>query len=385
MDAARQMTLAALDAGERPSVISAILKYHLTEKLRIVINHAMDIQGGSGICLGPRNLFGRAYQTLPLAITVEGANIMTRCLIIFGQGAMRSHPTILGELEALRAGDRDAFDQVFKRHISNLFGHIARSFWLGLSTGGSRPSAQRPLTAHYRRLSHLSAGFALIADVTLALLGGDLKRKERISARLGDALSQLYLASATIKRFHDEGQPQADVPLCNGALLHAEADAQNALIEVLRNYPNRLLAMAMALRLLIFPLGPRYHRPSDRADSEIATLLLGPGGPRERLTKLVFMGDDKQQTVRLERALNLAVQSEEIEDKIRQANGRKAMTLSEMKVLADESLEQGVINAQQAETLLVAAQARNDLIQVDAFINLHDDKVEPFKQRGSKV
>ncbi len=385
MDAARLMTLGALDMGERPSVISAILKYHLTEKLRICINDAMDIQGGSGICLGPRNLFGRAYQTIPIAITVEGANILTRSLIIFGQGAMRSHPTILRELEALREGDQKGFDLIFREHISNLFGNVMRSFWLGLS-GGRFNLSQRgpnasPLAAHYASLSHLAAGFALISDVTLAMLGDSLKRKERISARLGDVLSQLYLASACMKRFHDDGEHKSDLPLLNWALARARADAQFALIEVLRNYPNR--AVAMILRFIVFPSGLRYRAPDDRLDSAVANLLLSPGPARDRLTAVVYIGDDQEQTGRLERALTLGVKADPIERKIKKATGRKAMTLGAMQRLVEDCLESSVINQDEADTLLAAAHARHDTIQVDAFENLHGGQPKKFQyERG---
>ncbi len=381
MDAARRMTLGALDAGERPSVISAILKYHLTEKLRICINDAMDIQGGSGICLGPRNLFGRAYQTIPIAITVEGANILTRSLIIFGQGAMRSHPTILKELEALREGDQAAFDLIFKEHVSNLFGNVMRSFWLGLSGGRFNLSQRGPnassLAAHYASLSHLAAGFALISDVTLAMLGESLKRKERISARLGDALSQLYLASASMKRFHDDGEHEADLPLLNWALARARADTQFALIDVLRNYPNR--AVAMILGLVVFPLGPRYRAPDDHLDSAVARLLLSPGSSRDRLTGMVYIGDENQQTGRLESALTLSIKADPIERKIKKASGRKAMTIGAMQRLVEDCLELSVIDQDEADILLAAARARRDAIQVDAFEDLRGSQPEKFQ------
>jgi acyl-CoA dehydrogenase len=365
MDAARLMTLGALDAGERPSVLSAILKYHLTEKLRIVLNDAMDVQGGSGICMGPRNLFARAYQTVPIAITVEGANILTRSLIIFGQGVMRAHPTVLKELEALHDENEEAFDLIFKQHISNLFANLTRSFWLGLTGGKLNLSQRGQIASHYAALSHLAAGFALIADVTLALLGESIKRRERISARLGDALSQLYLASATMKRFHDEGEKKADLALLNWAMARARTDAQDALIEVLRNYPNRVIGQL--LRFIVFPLGQRYRAPTDRMDHAVANLLLNPGNSRNRLTGEVYIGNDQQQTGRLEKALLLTVEAEAIERKIKKAIGRKAMTLRDTQDLVEHCLENDVITSDEADSLLTAALARNDVIQVDAF------------------
>ena len=365
MDAARLMTLGALDAGERPSVLSAILKYHLTEKLRIVLNDAMDVQGGSGICMGPRNPFARAYQTVPIAITVEGANILTRSLIIFGQGVMRAHPTVLKELEALHDENEEAFDLIFKQHISNLFANLTRSFWLGLTGGKLNLSQRGQIAFHYAALSHLAAGFALIADVTLALLGESIKRRERISARLGDALSQLYLASATMKRFHDEGEKKADLALLNWAMARARTDAQEALLEVLRNYPNRVIGQL--LRFIVFPLGQRYRAPTDRMDHAVANLLLNPGNSRNRLTGEVYIGNDQQQTGRLEKALLLTVEAEAIERKIKKAIGRKAMTLRDTQDLVEHCLENDVITSDEADSLLTAALARNDVIQVDAF------------------
>jgi len=367
MDAARLMTVTALDNGERPSVVSAILKYHLTEGLRRVLNDAMDVQGGSGICMGPRNLFARAYQTIPIAITVEGANILTRSLIIFGQGAMRSHPTLLQELDALRVGDTKAFDRVFRQHLSNLFGHFARSFWLGLTRGFLSHRDFGSRSRDYAHLSHLSAGFALIADITLAMLGGELKRKERISARLGDALSQLYLASASLKRFHDEGEPQADIPLLEWSLAHSKQAAQSALVEVLCNYPCQWVACL--LRIVVFPLGLPYRVPDDQLEHRVADLLLGRGDAVQRLTPDVYVGDDTQ-TGRLEKALRLTLETEAIEQKIKKALGEKAMTMVDMRALIAKSIKRSVISAQEAEALLAAATARNEVIQVDAFASL---------------
>jgi acyl-CoA dehydrogenase len=202
MDSARRLTLAFLDRGEKPAVVSAIVKYHLTEQYRRVVNDAMDIQGGSGICLGPRNLLGRAYQAIPVAITVEGANILTRSMIIFGQGAIRCHPWILRELEA--ANDPDprtalaGFDRALIGHLGYLLGNVGRSLLLGLSRGRLAPAPVSRARHYYRTLGWMSAALALTADAALMTLGGSLKRRERISARLGDVLSMLYLSSAVL-------------------------------------------------------------------------------------------------------------------------------------------------------------------------------------------
>lgn len=364
MNAARALTLGALDAGERPSVLSAVLKYHLTERLRMAVNDAMDVQGGSGICMGERNLFGRAYQTIPVAITVEGANILTRSLIIFGQGAMRSHPTLFNELEALRGNDKAAFDVAFSEHIMTVIRNKTRSFWLGITCGKFHHTSNTIVSQHYADLSQLSAGFAFLADVTLALLGGALKRKERISARLGDALSNLYLASASLKQFHQDGEPQADKPLLDWAMAKAKYDTQQALVEVLRNYPNKILGLGM--RVIVFPLGLRHHLPSDKLDHQVATLLLSPSATRDRLTPDVYI-DDVGQTGKLERALRLCIESEPIEKKIKKLMGRKAMVLSDTKSLIKDALVAKVISQPEADVMLEAVIARNDVIQVDSF------------------
>ena len=218
MDAARKLTLSALDVGEKPSVISAIIKYHMTERYRQLINDAMDIHAGSGICLGPSNLIGRAYQALPIAVTVEGANILTRSMIIFGQGAMRCHPWIIREFSAAQNPDRSKavadFDHAVFGHLGFLLGNIARSLFLGLTRGRlSRSPVSGAARRYYQQLNWMSAAFALAADTAMMTLGGALKRKERLSARLGDVLSEMYLTSAVLKQFEDDGSPEADLPL----------------------------------------------------------------------------------------------------------------------------------------------------------------------------
>ena len=220
MDAARKLSAQAVDLGEKPSVISAIAKYHITERARKVINDGMDVVAGKGICMGPSNFLARAYQQIPISITVEGANILTRCLIIFGQGAIRCHPYVLKEMAATREPDRAKalrdFDDAFFGHASFVASNAMRA--LVFAFGGSalipKPArADARLVPCYRAATRLSTAFALLADVSMFVLGGELKRRERLSARLGDVLSQLYLISATLKRFEDDGRPESDLPL----------------------------------------------------------------------------------------------------------------------------------------------------------------------------
>src|SRR5205823_1973128 len=219
MDATRRMTMAALDLGEKPSVISAICKYHMTERMRQIINDAMDVHGGKGIMEGPSNYLARAYQTVPIGITVEGANILTRSMIIFGQGAIRCHPYVLKEIRAAGENDLAAFDAALWGHMAFTFSNAARSLWLGLTGGQGTAVPGGPETRRYlQMMTRFSSAFALVSDISMFVIGGSLKRREKISARLGDILSMLYIASATVKRFHDDGRPKDDRPLLAWAI-----------------------------------------------------------------------------------------------------------------------------------------------------------------------
>jgi acyl-CoA dehydrogenase len=270
MDAARVMTAGAVDGGEKPAVISAIVKYHLTERGRMVINDAMDVHGGKAICMGPKNYLGRSYQQIPIAITVEGANILTRCMIIFGQGAIRGHPYVLREVNATRETDPHRalreFDEAFFGHVGFIVSNAARALFLGL-TGARLVSA--PGDAHtrryYQQLTRWSAAFAFATDVAMLLLGGQLKRKEKLSARLGDILSQLYLCSATLKRYEDGGRERAELPLLHWSIQDALYRVQSAFDGLTENFPGR--AARLLLQIITFPLGqqlsprPCYSNP----------------------------------------------------------------------------------------------------------------------------
>ncbi len=288
MDAARRLSAHAVDLGEKPSVISAIAKYHITERARMVINDGMDIAAGKGICMGPSNFLARAYQQVPIAITVEGANILTRCLIIFGQGAIRCHPYVLKEMAATRETDhakalRD-FDDAFFGHVSFTLSNVVRSFVYGSRVALSSPSRARRMRRCTLTIARQPASrphSRLLADVSMFVLGGDLKRRERISGRLGDVLSQLYLISATLKRFEDEGRQEEDLPLVRWGVEDSLYKAQHALDGVLANYPNRFAAGLV--RVLAFPFGLPHREPSDRLGTEIAELMQTPGAARNRL------------------------------------------------------------------------------------------------------
>ncbi|MFO1318799.1 MAG: acyl-CoA dehydrogenase [Burkholderiales bacterium] len=323
VDAARVMTAGAIDLGEKPSVISAIVKYHATERGRDVMNDAMDVHGGKGICLGPGNYLGRAYQQVPIAITVEGANILTRSMIIFGQGAIRCHPYVLREIAATRESDAaralEAFDAAFWGHVRFVVSNFVRAVLHGLTgsafAAGAGDEAVRPLV---RQMSRLSAAFAFSADMAMLVLGGSLKRREKLSARLGDALSQLYLASAVLKRYEDDGRPGEDRAIVEWSLRDALHRAEEALIGVVDNFPNRWVAGL--LRLATAPLGRRLRSPSDRLGSELARAISEPGETRRRLGRGAYLPRREDDPVgRLELALDLVALADAVELKIRAA------------------------------------------------------------------
>jgi acyl-CoA dehydrogenase len=372
-DAMRVMTAAAIDLGERPSVISAIAKYHATERARQSVNDAMDIQGGKGICLGPNNFIGRAYQQMPVAITVEGANILTRSLIIFGQGAIRCHPYVLKEMQAARDHDRARalvdFDRAFWGHIGFTVRNAARSLVIGL-TGGRFvrvPSRfGRENHRYLRQLTRFSASFALLADVSMLTMGGALKRREKISARLGDILSYMYLASCTLKRYEDEGRQRGDKPLVDWAMQDLLHRAQQAFDGVLENFPNRFAATV--LRALIFPLGHPCKEPSDRLGHRVARLLIEPSETRDRLTAGMYVPENETDIIgAIEHALQATVAAETIEARIRAAQRAQTISGRTHDELVHEAVEAGVITGQEQAQLVRAARLRDQVIRVDDF------------------
>ena len=375
MDAARVLTAGAVDLGEKPSVVSAIVKYHLTERGRQVINDAMDVHGGKGICMGPSNYLASAYMQTPIAITVEGANILTRTMIIFGQGAIRGHPWVLKEIEATRETDQGkavhALDQAFFGHIAFTLSNVARVLWMGLTGGRLTAVPGAPELRHYyQQLTRLSSGFALTADVAMFLCGGTLKRRERLSARLGDVLSQLYLASAVLKRYEDDGRPAEDLPLVRWGLLDCLNRIEESFYSIFENLPWPIAAWL--LRGLIFPMVMPYGRefapPRDPLGHAVVGLMMTPGPSRDRLTRGVFVSSDDGDAVRtLESALDAVIASEPVEAKLRaaQQDGRIARGYAEQ--MAAEGLKNGVINDADFALLQRAAELRRKAIMVDDF------------------
>lgn len=371
VDAARKLTALAVDLGEKPSVISAVIKYHATERGRIVVNDAMDVHGGKGICLGPDNYLARFYEQIPIGITVEGANILTRTLMIFGQGAIRSHPYVLKEIAAVNDHDQQRaikqFDEALFGHISFALSNAARSFVFGL-TGGRGISVPAGSETHryYQQLTRYSAAFALSADVAMAMLGGSLKRREKISARLGDVLSQMYLCSATLKRFEDDGSPAEDLPLLHWAIQDALYNIQQAFAGVIQNFPNILVRGL--LRVLIFPVGQCTSPTTDQLGHEVAKLLMQPGGARDRLTAGMYLPMDEQNAVAaLESALASTLALESLQDELESARKTGKLKSRDELLRIAEARELGIINAEQALQLERDYALRRKAIMVDDF------------------
>jgi acyl-CoA dehydrogenase len=367
MNAARGFTTAAIDSGEDPSVASAIVKYHLTERMRVVVNDAMDILGGCGISMGPKNFVARGYEALPIGITVEGANILTRNLIIFGQGAIRCHPYLFREMQAADQNDIAAFDAALRGHASHIMSLTARSLFHGL-TGARLLGA--PVTGprgnHYRRFERLCLAFAITTEMALLSLGGSLKRKESLSGRLGDVLSLLYLGSAVLKHHHEHGEPDDELPLLEWACADLQFTIQERLYEVLDNLPNRFVAMLT--RLMTFPLGRPCKRPRDTLGHQVAGLVLEPGAVRDRLTEGVYLPkNDGASLARLDDALEKTLAAGPALRKLRRAMQEGVLPHGDPEECHDSGLSAGVISEQEAAGIRAAIAARKIVIQVDEF------------------
>lgn len=369
MDAASNLTVAGIDLGEKPSVISAIVKYHCTHRGQRSIIDAMDIVGGKGICLGPSNFLARGYQGSPIAITVEGANILTRSMIIFGQGAIRCHPYVLKEMEAAHSESSNAveqFDSALAGHVSFTTSNLIRSIWLGLTDGiGSYSPTKDATQRYYQQLNRYSANLALLADISMAVLGGSLKRKERLSARLGDILSQLYMSSATLKRFENDDRPVEDLPLVHWGLQDSLKQTEVAIDEFLANFPNPVIGKV--LRVLILPFGRVRKGPNDKLDSKLAQILQTPSATRTRLGRNQYLAPTAHNPAgRIELALSVILQAEPIFNKVCKALDKR-YPFTQLDKVAAEGLANKIINEQEAELLIEAESHRLYTINVDDF------------------
>ncbi|MGL4475818.1 MAG: acyl-CoA dehydrogenase FadE [Shewanella sp.] len=369
MDGVTSLTTTAIDLGEKPSVISAIVKYHLTDRMQRSIIDAMDIHGGKGVCLGPNNYLGRGYQAAPIAITVEGANILTRSMIIYGQGAIRCHPYVLTEMDAAFNPDPHQglsdFDAAIFGHIGFTISNLVRSVWFGITDSRFSNSPYSDQTKrYYQHLNRLSANMALLSDLAMATLGGNLKRKERISARLGDILSQMYLASAALKRYQDEGRQKADLPLLQWGVEDALFKAQTALDELLDNFPAKL---GLVLRPLILPFGRPFKRPSDVLDHKVAVIMQTPSASRERLGAGQFWQNCPNNAVGIqEQTLRDILKAEPLYEKVCQAKGEK-LPFMWLDKIAAEGKALGILKDEEVELLVQAEIGRMASINVDDF------------------
>ena len=370
MDSARLLTLAGLDQGEKPSVVTAILKQYNTEMMRQAVNDAMDVHGGRGICMGPSNYLARAYQTVPIGITVEGANILTRTMIIFGQGAMRCHPYLVQEMQSATRADQyqglQQFDQALLGHIGYFSSNLCAALIYGLSAShlAPRPYPGR-IGQYYQRLAQMSAAFAVTADLVLMLMGGAFKRKEKMSGRFADALAYMFYASAALRKFEHDGQPRIDLPLVEWSAKYCLYQVQMALDEILRNFPIKWLGVL--IRLIIFPLGLSLRKPNDHLSHRVAALMIKPGAARDRLTAGIYRTNDPADiTGCLEDALHKVMFAEPIERRLR----HDGLSLPERTAYADwitALLKQGQVTEQEAEILLAAQLATEKVIAVDDF------------------
>jgi len=364
-------TAAAVDRGEKPAVPSAIAKYHATEWGRVIAGDALDVHGGKGVQLGPKNYAGRAWQGVPIAITVEGANIMTRSLMIFGQGAIRCHPYVLKEMQALSIADYGerlrTFDRALFGHIGFGISNAVRSFTLGITGSRIGDAAGDAYTRrYYRKLNRYSAALALCADTFMGVLGGKLKFKEKLSARLGDVLSYLYIASAMLKRYEDTGRPEADRPLLAWAFHECMWRTQMALDGAIRNFPVK--PVAWLLRALVFPFGRREVPPSDRLGRRVAAIITAPGEARDRLTEWVYLAPTANNTIgRMNALLPDVIAAEPVERKFGKAQKAGQFKSHDYNGQLAEALQAGVITSSEHDLLKRVRDGVAEFIAVDDF------------------
>ncbi len=370
MEAARKYTLGAIDQGAAPAVVTAMMKYNLTELSREIVNDGMDILGGNAISRGPRNLLAHGYINTPVAITVEGANILTRTLMIFGQGAIRCHPYAYQEIKALGEGDVRAFDAAFWRHVGHVVRNDFRACLLSLTRGYLAGSpVGGPAARYFRRLAWASASFAYLADIAMGTLGGDLKRKEKLTGRFADIFSWMYLGAATLRRFEAEGRRREDEPFFHWGMQFALAKIQAGFDGLFENM--RVPGLTWLLRGPV-ALWSRLNRlgtvPSDDLGQEVARRMQTPGEQRQRLTKGIFVPADTTQALgRLENAFRLAAEGDQITRKVYQAVKAGQLPKAAPAKLLPKAVEAGVITAEEARLVQQAEAARWDAIQVDAF------------------
>ncbi|MFW5661223.1 MAG: acyl-CoA dehydrogenase domain-containing protein, partial [Oceanicaulis sp.] len=360
LDGARLLTCAGIDQGEKPAVVSAIMKYHATERLRIAINDAMDVMGGKAICEGPKNPIVTAYKALPVAITVEGANILTRSLIIFGQGAIRCHPYLLKEMKAVQDEDRerglDAFDKALWGHIGWQLKTIGRSFWHSLTGGrfASSPDGAGDLAWYYKQLSRCSAQLAISTELSLATMGGALKKRESLSARLGDMMAEIYLLSGALKRFEHDGRPAEDKVVLDYVFEDGLYRFQERLQAVRRHFPNPF--WRAVLSFLTGPAGLHRQPPHDSLMNAVAETIQTPGDTRDRIGHNVYVGEGEDTMALIEEALVKVIRRDRLMKPVRK-----------QKLSLDEAVRCGVISRAEREEIDEVDDLVRKILVVDDF------------------
>jgi len=361
--ATRLLTVAAVNEGKKPSVASAITKYFNTELPRVVLNSAMDVHGGRMVVVGPRNYLSNFYTGIPISVTVEGANIMTRNLLIFGQGSMACHPYLRDEFYALAKGDQKTFQTLVSKHAQYFVRNMAKTICAAWTGGRLIGVPRHPLKRECQRLSRLSYAMAWLADCSLMILGGSLKRKERLSARLGDGLSYLYLAMAVLRQVEARGGDEADIVHARWALAYCFHHASQALLGLCRNFPSKLLGGVM--RLVAFPFGARHAYPSDKLDHDLTKVMTQNNAYRDSLKASLYLSGDPTQPVdRMEEAFQAFVDAAPL---YRKLDGAKRMKSGNVKEKLAEQLAQGKITEDEMKSILAVERARWDAIQVDEF------------------
>jgi alkylation response protein AidB-like acyl-CoA dehydrogenase len=371
-EACRIMTAGAVDLKIKPAIASAIAKYHMTEMSRKIIAHSMDIHAGHGIQAGPRNFLANLHMAIPVSITVEGANILTRNLIIFGQGAIRCHPYILKEINLFSAPESEEkiqkLDRLLLSHIGYMLSNLVRTLWGGLTGGLLIPvPVGGPVAGCYRQVTRMSSALALLSDISMMILGGALKRKERISARLGDMLSQLYLASAVLKYFNDHGKPASDVDYVKWSVEMCLYETQVACEELLNNFPMKWVGKI--LHWIIFPYGRSYKKPSDILYHKIVKTMLTPSALRDRLTQHCFIGKrDNDPVLRLDTALMQMQTVEPLWKKLQK--GIREGIVPKRADFCDQvksALKAGIITEEEANALNEFSNLHKEVIKVNEF------------------
>ncbi|MCP3982715.1 MAG: acyl-CoA dehydrogenase [bacterium] len=370
LEAARRFTCGGLDSGAKPAVVTALAKYSFTELFRKVINDGMDILGGNAISLGPRNTLGYGYVNTPISITVEGANILTRTLVIFGQGAIRCHPYTLDQIRAAETGDVKLFDRAFWSHVGHVVRNGFRSVLLSLSRGRlAGAPVGGPTAKYYRKLSWASASFAVLADLAMGTLGGELKRKESVTGRFADILTWLYLGSTVLRRFEAEGRRKEDLPFVDWSMRYALTEIQAAFDGLYENLDPPAMGWLFRGPIAAWSrFNPLATAPTDHMGTRVARALQRPGELRDRHTAGVYLPTDPETAIgRLDRAMALCAEAEGVERKLKQAIRARKLAKAPPATLITEALEKSIITVEEASLLRAAEEARDDAIQVDSF------------------